>query len=272
MWKMKVFVVMCLLSFSLFSASGSEASPSEPVNIIVILDTSDRISQQDKVESDIEITTEIVTQFDKLVQRHLKNIPYGESVSHPHRIAFVVPYQPKTAEIPTKIIRQLQLRDPGNEKGYPEFEKQRDALLGEIPNLYNFVMQHPQTGSDIWGWFQDEAKDSLYEGYQNLIICVSDGYLIFDRDIQIRRPKGTCMHLIDGKEKIDMTQPLSPVADFPKCRVKFLMLEIDMKDVGDYENMKTYWNTWLNAIGIQETDFAKKGRWLRKLRSFISAE
>ena len=270
MWKMKIFVVVCMLYLSFFNRSDSDAS--EPVNVIVILDTSDRISRNAQVGADVEIVAEIVAKFDKLVQKYLKKIPVGENVQYPHRLSFVVPDQPNTPAIPPKIMRKLELWDQGTENVYDEFVKQRDALLGEIPKLYDYVGQHKQTGSDIWDWFQSEAQDYFYKGYQNLIICISDGYLIFDDHIQLNRLEGTCMHLIDGK-RIDMSKGLSPVK--PGCSdyiVKFLMLEIDMKDPGDYENMKKYWKRWLNAIGIQETDFAKKGRWLRKIQTFIPAE
>ena len=41
----------------------------------------------------------------------------------------------------------------------------------------------------------------------------------------------------------------------------------------DFEIIKGYWETWLNAMGIKETDFIKQGRPLRKkLQLFISPE
>ena len=144
-------------------------------------------------------------------------------------------------------------------------------MLSQVPELYDFVQQYRQTGSDIWGWFQDEAQDYLRKGYQNRIICLSDGYLIFDEGIQAQRPKGTCMYVRAGK--IDMNKPLAPVdKGFTDYSVSFLMVEIDMKDQGDFENMKKYWGTWLEKMGIKETNFAKRGRWLRKIQSFILPE
>ena len=271
--KMCVIVYLLLLNFLNISESdrqGSYASVSEPVNLIVILDTSDRVSTPEQVDNDIKIATEIVTQFDKLVHEHLGKIKFGDKVHYPHRISFVVPDQPTTPAIPPDIMRNLELWDPQKENVHYEFVKQRDTLLAEIRKVYDFARKHKQTGSDIWDWFQSEANDYFCEGYQNLIICLSDGYLIFDDNIQ--RPEGTCMHLIDRK-RIDMSKVLLPIETvFSNYSVKFLMVEIDMKDGGDYENMKKYWKTWLNTIGIKKTDFAKQGRWLRKIQSFIPAE
>lgn len=270
MLKMKIYVVVYLLFLSYLNVSepnGQGPSVSGHVNLIVILDTSNRISTQEQVDKDQEIVTEIVTEFGKLVRRHFREILHGEPVQYPHRLLFVVPHQPEVDEIPSNIMRQLELKDTGG--GYREYVQQEVALLGEIPKVYDFARQRRQTGSDIWGWFEYEAHDYLYEGYQNLIICVSDGYLRFDSNIQ--RPEGTSMHLIDNR--IDMSKPLKSVENgFSDCSVKFLMLEIDMRIDGDFKNMKSFWRTWLNAIGIEKADFAIKGRWLRKLQTHIPGE
>ena len=79
------------------------------------------------------------------------------------------------------------------------------------------------------------------------------------------------MYIREGK--IDMSKPLVPVDEgFTDYSISFLMVEIDMKDQGDFENMKKYWGTWMEKMGIKETNFAKRGRWLRKIQSFILPE
>ena len=271
MKEMRIFLSACVLFLGILNV-GASTPGHHPINIIVILDTSDRISNDGQVESDIEIVKEIVTLFDDLVKRHLQQIDVShESIGYPHRLSFVVPDQPRTPPIPPNLMRALEIRDPGAGEGYPEFERHIASLLSQVPKLYTFVQQSQQTGSDIWGWFQDEAHDYLRKGYQNRIICISDGYLIFDHDIQVQRPEGTCMHIQDGK--IDMKTPLAPVdKGFTDYSVSFLMVEIDTKDQGDFENMKRYWGTWLEKMGIQETNFAKRGRWLPKIRLFILPE
>ena len=117
----------------------------QPINIIVILDTSDRISQNGQVESDIEIVKEIVAQFDDLVKKHLQQIDVSnESIGYAHRLAFVVPDQPRTPAIPPNLIRALEIRDPGEGNGYPEFENHRQSLLAQEKDtktvLYAFPM------------------------------------------------------------------------------------------------------------------------------------
>ena len=271
MKEMSFFAIVCVLFLGILNV-GASSPGHQPINIIVILDTSDRISNDGQVESDIEIVKEIVAQFDNLVKNHLQQIDVSnESIGYAHCLTFVVPDQPKTPPIPPNLIRALEIRDPGAGNGYPEFKSHKQSLLAQVPKLYDFVQQSQQTGSDIWGWFQDEAHDYLRKGYQNRIICLSDGYLIFDNDIQVERPKGTCMYVQGGK--IDMNKPLVPVDEgFTDYSISFLMVEIDMKDQGDFENMKKYWGTWMEKMGIKETNFAKRGRWLRKIQSFILPE
>ena len=251
MKEMSIFSIVCVLFLGILNV-GASTQGHPPINIIVLLDTSDRISKKGQVESDIEIVKEIVARFDDLVKNHLQQIDVSdnESIRYAHCLTFVVPDQPRTPAIPPNLIRALEIKDPGKGNGYPEFKTHRQSLLSQVPELYDFVQQYRQTGSDIWGWFQDEAQDYLRKGYQNRIICLSDGYLIFDEGIQAQRPKGTCMYVRAGK--IDMSKPLAPVdKGFTDYSVSFLMVEIDMKDQGDFENMKKYWGTWLEKMGIK---------------------
>ena len=76
MRKMKIFVVICAVFFSLLNVNKSDgkelkSSPSHVLNVIVILDTSDRVSKKkhpDQMKRDIEIVEEIVTQFEEVVE------------------------------------------------------------------------------------------------------------------------------------------------------------------------------------------------------------
>ena len=151
--------------------------PPQPINIIVILDTSDRVSADKNPgqdETDIAIAEGIIDFFEeKLVRPELY-------IGYPHRLAFVVPEQTGAAPIPLNITK-----DTGG--GAPQLKKKKRELLKKIRDLYPSVEQH--TGSDIWDWFRGSAEAYLQQKALNYIICVSDGYLDFNRSIQDRRPK-----------------------------------------------------------------------------------
>ena len=294
MKKMKIFVVVCVVFFSLLDANKSYAP--NVLNIVVILDTSDRVSKKkhpSQMKRDIEIVKEIVTQFAKVVETHILE---AEGLKYRDYLTVVVPDQPSVPPIPWEIMDKLTIEHSGedftslrgNSGILTDLKKQKEVLLDEIPKLYEFVEKHKQTGSDIWDWFQSEAEDYFLADQPNLIICLSDGYLNFDKSIEAKRRKGTFMQVgklrdaPNWKEKIHGRDGLlSKGKDFTPYNVKFLMVEITLqgeKGSGipyqqDFEIIKAYWETWLNSMGIKDTDFIKQGRPLKKkIESFISTE
>ena len=288
MSKMKNFVVVCVVFFSLLNMNKSEASPNV-LNIIVILDTSDRTRHSGQIERDIEIVGDIVTEFEKVVNTHIDE---SEELAYKDSLYVVVPEQP-TVPSPWRITEKLSIQDPRGHRNLKEIRdnlrEQKEALLGKMPKLYEFVEQHRQTGSDIWEWFKSEAKGYLSKDQPNLIICLSDGYLNFDRSIEAIRIAGTYMKVSElrndpnWKQRIHDGEGLLTVGDFSDYNVNFLMLEIKLqtkKDSGipyqqDFDIIKEYWKTWLNSMKIRarDSDFIKQGRPVRvKVQSFISEE
>ena len=115
--------------------------------------------------------------------RYVVKVNVGKSTefAYQDQLTIIVPDQPTVPPIPLKIMMNLTIEDPGDYKSvsaiHEDLKKTRDALPSELSKLYEFVQEHKQTGSDIWDWFQYEAVDYLSAAHQNLIICLSDGYL-----------------------------------------------------------------------------------------------
>ena len=80
-------------------------------------------------------------------------------------------------------------------------------------------------------------------------------------------------------KRIHGGEGLSPIGkDFSPLNVKFLMGEITLQSDGsgipyqqDFEIIKEYWATWLNLMGIQDTDFRRRLS-RQRIKSFISGE
>ena len=268
MKRINVVVVMYILFliFSNVSHSDSKASDA-PVNIIVIIDTSDRVCKEkhpNQRERDIDILKEVVDQFYKLVE---PTIMKGGTIKTPHKLTFAVPKQARTKH-PDKIIERLTITAPKKRSENPEFQKKKKELIDAIPELYDHIQQHPQTGSDIWDWFRTQAYSTFLKDYQNLIICLSDGYLNFDINIEANRRKGTYMKagaLRDDPEAVNKikngSEGLHPVGHFSDLNIKFLMLEIRLREddgvkhFQDFDIIRAYWETWLNTMGIKDTKF-----------------
>ncbi len=292
MRKMKIFVVVCAVFFSLLNANkldGQESASLNVLNIIVILDTSDRTTHPNQIRRDIEIVRGIVTEFEKVVRGHINN---SVNLEYKDSLAVVVPEQPSVPPIPWAIMEKLTIEDPGEHRSlegssgiFTDLEKQIQVLLDEMPKLYKFVEQHEQPGSDIWSWFKYEAEDYFSSDHQNLIICLSDGYLYFDRNIEGRRLPGTYMQVRklrddpNWQQRIHDSEGLSSIGkDFSPFNVKFLMGEITLQDDSsgipyqqDFDIIKEYWGTWLNSMGIQHIDFRRRLS-LQRIKSFISGE
>ena len=291
MKRINVFVVMYILFLIFLSVSHSDSKASDaPVNIIVIIDTSDRVSKErhpNQRKRDIDILKEIVDQFYKLVE---PTIMKGGTIKTPHRLTFAVPDQPKPpqqlkkSDPPKKIIDKLTIVAPKRRSANPEFQKKKKELIDGISELYDHVQQHPQTGSDIWDWFRSKAESSFSKNHQNLIICLCDGYLNFD----INRPKGTDMRvgaLRNDPEAVNKikngSEGLRPVGPFSDFNIKFLMLEIRLREANgvkhfqDFDIIQAYWETWLNAMGVKDTKFFEQldpGGLKNMIENFIQSE
>ena len=244
----------------------SETSPMKPVNIIVIIDTSDRVSQTKnphQVKKDIKITESIVNIFEEKFVR--PNLYIGSKDT----LAFVVPEQPNVDPIQQQTLMNLKIWPTREQRagGAPEFKKMKTKLIGAIDELYQSVSkQKVFTGSDVWKWFRDSAEVYLKPDALNYIICLSDGYLDFDHNIQIERPKRTYIsyrqvaklrETPNWKQKFHTEKHglLEIGEDFSNYNVKFLMVEITHRHMLDLEIVKEYWQTWLKSMGITDSQF-----------------
>ena len=287
MRRINITVVMYILFLIFLNVSPLDSKSSDaPVNIIVIIDTSDRVSGKkhpDQRERDINILKEIIDQFYKLFENEIKT---GKIKNR--KLNFVVPKQPNTEGLPREIVKKLTITAPKRRSGNPEFQKKKEVLIDAISKLYDHVQQHPQTGSDIWDWFRAQAEPSFSENHRNLIICLSDGYLNFDNKIEARRPKGTYMRVgalrddPEAEKKIkNGSEGLRPVGPFNDFNIKFLMLEIRLREEDgvrhfqDFDIIQAYWETWLNTMGIKDTKFFEQldpGGLKNMIENFIQSE
>ena len=283
-------VVFAAMVFSIIGCTGCKAPPDppppKPINIVVILDTSDRVAedkQPGQVEKDIEVCQTIVNYYHEHCRRKLFFVR--------NRLTFIVPNQPGLAPPPSDITKKLRIwptrQDLG--KGLKWFEAKREEVLSSIEQLYSAIKTQNQfTGSDIWNWFRLHADGYLKKGMRNYIICVSDGYLDFDKSIQENRPR------IGNKTSY---MPYSVIAelsadpdwrkvydteghgllevgqDFAGYDAKFLMVEMVLRDMRDnVEIIEHYWRSWLSSMGVSQVEFVySNGEATGKIEEFISA-
>ncbi|MDE0681506.1 MAG: hypothetical protein OXI63_01205 [Candidatus Poribacteria bacterium] len=271
----KFILIICLL-FVACNADKKEANPpTQPINIIVILDVSDRLlkeklpGQERQTVKDKKIAKGIISQYENFARKTYY-------IGNRHRLAFVVPAQPGVTKlIPQETLETLKLW-PTNEdraKGAPRFREMKEKVNTAIDSLYQFIEDRQEfTGSDIWGWFKVSAEEYLQPNALNYIICISDGYLYLNRMYLPELPREgnkTAVILHDVVErfsrepnwKTEFVQEgyglLSIDKDFSESNVKFLMVEVGLPTlrVKDLPILKAYWIPWLQEMGISEADF-----------------
>jgi len=240
----------------------------KPLNIIVILDTSNRIDEQlhpGQAENDVTIAKTIVNYNHELARKLI----FGSY----NWIAFAVPEQPNTERIPLEIRRKLKIRPAKRDlnSGAAKLDPMRDELFSGIEELYKFVAEQDTfTGSDIWRWFKKSADLYLEKDMQNYIVCVSDGYLKFDNDIERnRRREGNKANYMPHDQIATLRDDsnwketfynkgyglLEIGRDFTDYDVEFPMVEIAVSHMLDFDILKEYWQTWLKSMGISNTQF-----------------
>lgn len=288
MSKVRVFVTVCAIFFMFLPIcrlDGQESgSPSvTPINIIVILDTSNRISKEKhpgQVQRDKKIVTEIIDLFEMKAKTFIQTT---EDEKYPYTLTFVVPPEYGTdSKIPSEITDNLTI---GPEEIYPKLKKQKEALLQSIEELYRIVgsrslAQFP--GSDIWYWFKYQAD--LKKDTDNRILCLSDGYLNFDKDIEADLGKGRYMQV--GKLRSDpnwvktiQDEGLSKTGkDFGNYNVKFMMVEIALAKAEsgvlyekDLDILTAYWIPWLQSMGITDSKFTQSNLGIPQLKNQIQS-
>ena len=242
----------------------------EAVNIVIILDISDRIdpssnpyTSKDQAQRDMEIIEYIADWYlNELVQKHLGQ-PVLDPGRVPHELTIAIPKQPKAPPIPSNITENLVIKDSKNGDNLKQFKDKKASMLNLIDELYKWK-DNPFTGADICGWFNNYAKYALKkDGFHNYIICLSDGYLKFNPDIEKKVkymdiPKLREEQKNNPKKWKNTIPPLPLKEDFSDYNIKFMMVEIHPrvdKEIGienpaDYEIIKACWEKWLNSIGI----------------------
>lgn len=248
----------------------SKSSPSKPVNIVVILDTSDRVSKEknpNQAAKDIEITKDLVEFYYEGARRKM--------FSTQNRLAFVVPAQPNVPRISPEIIKHLKIWPTKADRrvGEKAFTKMKEDLLAAIDQLYQLLEQQKKfTGSDIWKWFRASGEAYLKKDMQNYIICLSDGYLDFNKSVQDKRPKrGNKTSYIPYTQVVEFRNDpnwegnfdteghglLEIGKNFSFYDVKFLMVEIRLRHMLDLPILEKYWRTWLKSMGINDSEFVE---------------
>ena len=277
------------------SGCNKEKEKIPPANIIVLLDLSDRLSVEKYEEDakqqkkdDVNNCTTIINIFQDIVKKEV----YSRSKS---RLQFFIPDQ-QGFPIDSAYKKDLRLFEKSPIGNYDNFTKIEEDIIGTINELYGEVLTTPQdkfTGADIWMWFKDEVRHHLDPEFRNYIICISDGYLDFDKKIQgIREKPGprkprTYM-LIDDilrqsdnweeeiRSKLSLLTPKGAKFNLYQPPVQFMMIGIKSRAsknvLHEKDIIKFYWNLWLESMTIKVHDFFPSDVTEKQIAEFLEIE
>ncbi len=266
---MKRLLLLAAVSFLFWTCvdppgkNGTKSKP--PVRVILLLDLSDRILMEgyDQINKDQEIIKGIMEVFTQ-EQKKFAFLATKDVIE-----VVVAPESGVIAGVNDKLRIDMQTR-PTNAKpgqvGLPGFNKKKEVFFEELANLYDQASTQANPGADIYTFFCSNLQAQyLHPGTKTKVIVVTDGYLLFDREVLKKRPAGTYMKDLDKmnakgdkwKEHfINKNLALKPCpSDISAAEV--LMLEVAPKGQGvsvhGYEIVEHYWKTWFEAMGVKAT-------------------
>jgi len=262
-----LLLVSWLLAPPLLEAQTSNEKGELPLNIIIVLDLSDRlVKTQGQAEKDKVILRGILEDFEKFAK--LKAF-----LTSKNRISVLVAAQPDVGAYPVDSMRIDMTTRLGTDKevGFPLFKKRKEAFLRALNKLYAEALSSPFTGADIYTFLcTDYPQSYMLNGYRNKVIILTDGYLTFDAKYSAQRPKGTYMRELKAmreakdkwREYFDKNNlKLTPCGSKNYVRTELMLIETAPLNKGtsvyEYDIVKHYWKTWLDASGLRNASIEK---------------
>ena len=294
--KPKVYILF-LITYIFISGCNIGAQDTEdnaPINIVVLLDLSDRVSSPEydnvarkDIINDIRHCRSILKEFREILRRSRhKDL---------EKLRFVVIEQP-----------YLPLGKPDTMVFKNNFKKtlqtavtKEEMILDDLYKLYLEAHTYDNqklTGAAVWNWFNGESNNFLLQEHRNYIICMTDGYPEFNNEVKKYMPTGTHVTV---DEEIRTSDDLNAMLETDKYKLKkpenidfsagykyevqFLMLgiknrmeKVNPKELGytpkidDKDILKGIWSRWLKSMGITHYYFNSSDVDSEKITNFLS--
>ncbi len=296
--KPKVYILFLIIYIFINGCDigAQDTEGSAPINIVVLLDLSDRVSSPEygdisrrDVINDIRHCRSILKEFREILRRSRhKDL---------EKLRFVVIDQPG---LPlgrnNTIVFNKEFK-----KNLQTVVTKEEMIFDELYELYLKAHTYDNqilTGAAIWSWFNEKSNDFLLHGHRNYIICMTDGYPEFNKEVKEYMPTGT--HVTVDKE-IRISDDLNAMLEMDKYKLKkpenvdfsigykyevqFLMLgiknrmeKINRKELGytpkidDRDILEGIWERWLRSMGIKHFDFRSSDVDSEEITNFLSTE
>lgn len=268
-------LISCGYTHDSNSGSGQVESKAklEAVNIVVLLDLSDRIiTTAGQADKDRSIIKSILDKFEERQRRQIY-------ITSNDRLRLLVAAQPgvNVSSNDDLVIDMVELRrrKEGQAVGKEAFDAARKKFNSALSNLYEKALKSPHTGADIYTFFCSDYPVSIMSTdpkIKNKLIVLTDGYLTFDPVHLSKRPKCSYMRnltqLRAAKQEWESYFQKNNLALCP-CDRKFkntevLLLETAPLNKGasvyEYDIVAHYWKKWFDAMALAAQIFPHDGQ------------
>lgn len=263
----KVFIVSAaiatiLILFSVFSCGNSTpkegqatentstsvaSTATKPLNLAIMADLSDRIVKENDHMTQAEKDQHIINGLaERFIDKQKKD---GFQKSND---VFQVVFYPSPAggeALANNLSLDLSSIQGPKKKPLLEFQNNHASHIKE---LYDSALEGKDfCGSDIWGFFaKDKVKDLCKDGYRNILVILSDGYLYHERN-----------KIVDGKKFSYILPKTLAIKDSglipceisnPNMEVYFV--ECNPNPQTDFPKMKAILEKWFQDMGIEKID------------------
>lgn len=153
----------------------------EPLNLVYVLDLSDRLLAHDQGQAEIDISA-IMAGFDLVYKRTQRDF----FVKAKHKFKVVAVEQkdanPKIEEALAKCDIDLAQFQPHIRR--IELDKFKQELENNLREVYRLANRGQKSsdypGADIWKFFNDRVKYHLHGDSENQIVVITDGYFDYE--------------------------------------------------------------------------------------------
>lgn len=235
------------------------------INLVVLLDMSDRLMREGQIERDTLIIRTVVNEFADQVKKH------GYQYSKDKLQVLIAPQAGNKVNNynPYIDIDELVKANKIVRQTYP-IEVQK--FMQFITNIYSTKTKF--NGSDIWTFFKDmpsellkksslehSGSESVFINYKNKMIILTDGYLQFDKNTQaIREGQRSSMQVAKLRNDSNWEHnfknyKMKAIKNLNFKDLEVLIVEVNPinpdKNTNEAEIIEKYWTEWFSEMDIK---------------------
>ena len=238
------------------------------LNISILFDLSDRIDPNTHTNSTMEYYQRDIGYVSSISKAYLAHIMNKKVRNINDRIQIYfdpMPANPAINQIANKLKVDLN-KDNITKDKLVQIKDNYEVLIENIYDLAINANSFP--GSNIWGFFRNKVKSyCIREGYRNVIIILTDGYIYHDNAAFIEGNRSSYLtpNLIrqnnlnnsnwDTRIKQEDFGFIKANSDLKNLEVLVIGLNPKADSPYDADIIKEYWSKWLDEMGVQIYEF-----------------